>query len=107
MRRADLIIPDVYDSDVLSAIKWLQEHLPFSDEYLAQLIGGSPELFSAWKGGEQTLTNFQVQTLENLSTAINRLLSFFGFRRDLMVRVLEVHSDYIDQTRRSTIRRRG
>ena len=36
---ADLIIPDVYDPDVLSAVRWLQEHLPFSDEYLAQLMG--------------------------------------------------------------------
>jgi len=35
---ADLIIPDVYDPDVLSAVRWLQAHLPFSDDYLAQLI---------------------------------------------------------------------
>lgn len=38
---ADLIIPDVYGPDVLSAVRWLQEHLPFSDQYLAQLIGVS------------------------------------------------------------------
>jgi hypothetical protein len=54
----DLIIPDVYDPDVLSAVRWLQEHLPFSDEYLAQLIGASTELFSEWKTGAQTLTDF-------------------------------------------------
>lgn len=43
MSSADLIIPDVYDPD-LSAINWLQEHLPFPNDYLAQLIGIRPEL---------------------------------------------------------------
>jgi hypothetical protein len=90
---ADLIIPDVYDPDVLSTVRWLQAHLPFSDEYLAQLVGASADLFSEWKTGAQTLTDSQIQTLENLSLAINRLLSYFNFRRDLMVSVLEVHSD--------------
>jgi hypothetical protein len=71
---ADLIFPDVYDPDVLSAVRWLQEHLPFSDEYLAQLIEASPELFSDWKRGAQALTSSQMETLENLSIAINRLL---------------------------------
>ena len=82
---ADLIIPDVYDPDVLSAVRWLQEHLPFSDEYLAQLIGASTGLLSEWKKGAQALTDSQMETLENLSLAINRLLSFYGFRRDLIV----------------------
>jgi hypothetical protein len=95
---AELIIPDVYSQDVLSAVNWLQENLSFSDEYLAQLVGAPQELFCQWKRGEATLTSSQVQTLENLSTAINRLLSFFNFRRDLVMRVLEVHSD---QTRRN------
>ena len=99
---ADLIIPDVYDPDVLSAVRWLQEHLPFSDEYLAQLIGASTGLFSEWKTGAQALTDSQMETLENLSLVINRLLSFYGFRRDLIVSVLEVHSDSPIQRSRFT-----
>ena len=99
---ADLIIPDVYDPDVLSAVRWLQEHLPFSDEYLAQLIGATTELFSEWKTGAQTLSDSQIQTLESLSLAINRLLSFYGFRRDLVVSVLEFHSDSPVQRSRFT-----
>ena len=99
---ADLIIPDVYDPDVLSAVRWLQEHLPFSDEYLAQLIGASTGLFSEWKTGAQALTDSQMETLENLSLAINRLLSFYGFRRDLIVSVLEFHSDSPIQRSRFT-----
>jgi hypothetical protein len=99
---ADLIIPDVYDPDLLSAVRWLQEHLPFSDEYLAQLIGASTELFSEWKAGAQTFTDSQLQTLENLSLAINRLLSYYNFRRGLMVSVLEFHSDSPVQRSRFT-----
>ena len=99
---ADLIIPDVYDPDVLSAVRWLQEHLPFSDEYLAELIGASLGLFSEWKTGAQALTDSQMETLENLSLAINRLLSFYGFRRDLIVSVLEFHSDIPIQRSRFT-----
>jgi len=98
----DLIIPDVYDPDVRSAVRWLQEHLPFSDEYLAQLIGATTELFSEWKTGAQTLSDSQIQTLESLSLAINRLLSFYGFRRDLVVSVLEFHSDSPVQRSRFT-----
>lgn len=93
MRNDDLIIPDVYDPDLLTAVGWLQKHLPFSDQYLTHLIKAPRELFSARKRGEQTLTVSQTQTLEKLSTAINRLLSFYNFRRDLVVRVLEFHSD--------------
>lgn len=93
MRNDDLIIPDVYDPDLLTAVAWFQEHLPFSDEYLAQLIEVPRELFSEWKKGDQTLTISQTQTLEKLSTAISRLLSFYGFRRHLVVRVLEIHTD--------------
>jgi len=99
---ADLIIPDGHDPDVLSAVRWLQEHLPFSDQYLAQLIGVSPEQFSEWKTGAQTLTDSQIETLENLSLAINRLLSFYGFRRDLMVTILEFHSESPIQRSRFT-----
>jgi hypothetical protein len=98
----DLIIPDVYDPDLLSAVRWLQEHLPFSDEYLAQLMGIKTELFSEWKTGAQTLSDSQMQMLENLSMAINRLLSFYGFRRDLIVSVLEFHSDNPIQRSRFT-----
>ena len=98
----DFIIPDVYDPDVRSAVRWLQEHLPFSDEYLAQLIGATTELFSEWKTGAQTLSDSQIQTLESLSLAINRLLSFYGFRRDLVVSVLEFHSDSPVQRSRFT-----
>ena len=98
---ADLIIPDVSDPDVLSAVRWLQEHLPFSDQYLAQLIEVSPELFSEWKIGARTLTDSQIETLENLSLAINRLLSFYNFRRDLIVCVLEILFDG-DKVQRST-----
>jgi len=88
------IIPDVYgQADVVSAIDWLQENLAFSNEYLAQLIGARQELFSQWKRGGQTLTSSQVQRLENFSAAMNRLLSFLNFRRDLMMRILEFHSD--------------
>jgi len=83
----------VYSQDVLSAVNWLQENLSFSDEYLAQLVGAPQEVFCQWKRGEATLTSSQVQTLEKFSTAMNRLLSFFSFRRDLMLRVLEFHSD--------------
>lgn len=90
---ADLIIPDVYDADVLFAVRWLQEHLPFSDEDLAQLIGVSTELFGEWKTGAQTLSDSQIETLDDLSIAIKRLLSFYGFRRDLMVTVLEFRSE--------------
>lgn len=90
----ELLIPDVYgQGNVVSAIDWLQENLSFSNEYLAQLIGARQELFAQWKRGGQTLTSSQVQTLENLSAAINRLLSFFNFRRDLMMRVLEFQAD--------------
>lgn len=99
---ADLIIPDVYDPDVLSAVRWLQGHLPFSDEYLAQLIGATTEVFSEWKTGAQTLTDSQIETLENLSLALNRLLSFYSFRRDLIVSVLEFHSDSPIQRSRFT-----
>lgn len=60
-----LITPDVYDPDLLTAVRWLQEHLPFSDEYLAQSIGASTELFSEWKTGAPTLTDSQMQRLEN------------------------------------------
>lgn len=102
LNHTDLIIPDVYDPDVLSAVRWLQEHLPFSDEYLAQLIGASTDLFSEWKTGAQRLSESQMQTLENLSLAINRLLSYFNFRRDLMVSVLEFHSDNPVQRSRFT-----
>jgi hypothetical protein len=98
----DLIIPDVHDPDVLSAVRWLQGHLPFSDEYLAQLIEATIGLFSEWKTGAQTLTDSQTQTLENLSLAINRLLSYYDFRRDLMVSVLEFPSDSPIQRSRFT-----
>jgi len=98
----DLIIPDVYDPDVLSAVRWIQEHLPFSDEDLARLIGINTELFSQWKTGAQTLTDSQTETLEDLSLAINRLLSFYGFRRDLMVTVLEFRSESPIQRSRFT-----
>jgi len=98
----DLIIPDVYDPDVLSAVRWIQEHLPFSDEDLARLIGVNTELFSQWKTGAQTLTDSQTETLEDLSLAINRLLSFYGFRRDLMVTVLEFRSESPIQRSRFT-----
>ena len=98
----DLIIPDVYDPDVLSAVRWIQEHLPFSDEDLARLIGVYTELFSQWKTGAQTLTDSQTETLEDLSLAINRLLSFYGFRRDLMVTVLEFRSESPIQRSRFT-----
>lgn len=96
----ELIIPEVYGQDTVSSIEWLQEHLSFSDEYLAQLVGVREDLFSAWKRGEHTLRNSQVRKLKNLSTAMNRLLSFLNFRRDLMMRVLEFHSDS-DQVRRT------
>ena len=79
MLTAELINPNVYDPDALSAVNWLHEHLPLSDKPMAQLIGASPELFSQWKTGEQTLTTSQTQTLESLSIAINRLLSFLIF----------------------------
>ena len=98
----DLIIPDVYDPDVLSAVRWIQEHLPFSDEDLARLIGVNTELFAQWKTGAQTLTDSQTETLEDLSLAINRLLSFYGFRRDLMVTVLEFRSESPIQRSRFT-----
>jgi hypothetical protein len=96
---ADLIIRDVYDPDLLSAVLWLQEHLPFTDVDLAQLIGVTPQLFSDWKRGAQTLTSEQTQTLENLSTTINRLLSFYSFRCDLIVRSLETQTE--DQVHRN------
>ena len=102
MTTPELIIPDVYDPDVLSAVRWLQEHLPFSDEYLARLIAVSTDLFSEWKTGAQALTDSQIETLESLSLAINRLLSFYGFRRDLMVTILEFHSESPIQRSRFT-----
>lgn len=92
MKNDDLIIPHVYDPDLRTAVGWLQKQLPFSDEYLAQLLVAPRDLFSTWKTGDQTLTTSQTQTLQNLSTAISRLLSFYGFRRDLVVRVLKFHS---------------
>jgi hypothetical protein len=91
---SEFIIPDVYgQGNTVSAIEWLQQHLSFSDEYLAQLVGVREELFSACKRGEHTLRNSQVRKLKHLSTAINRLLSFLNFQRDLMICVLEFHSD--------------
>jgi hypothetical protein len=98
----ELIIPDVSDPDVLSAVRWLQDHLPFSDQYLAQLIEVRPELFKEWKTGAQTLTDPQIETLDNLSLAINRLLSFYGFRRALMVTILEFRSESPIQRSRFT-----
>jgi hypothetical protein len=98
----DLIIPDIHDPDVLSAVRWLQEHLPFSDEYLAQLVGARSEHFSDWKRGAHTLTSSQLETLDSLSIAINRLLSFYGFRRDLMVTILQFHSESPIQRSRFT-----
>jgi len=77
----------------LSAVQWLQEQLSFSDEYLAQLIGARQELFSQWKRGGHTLTRMQQRKLKNLSTAMMRVSSFLNFRRDLIMRVLEFHSD--------------
>ncbi|HSE16299.1 MAG TPA: hypothetical protein VLB46_04560 [Pyrinomonadaceae bacterium] len=102
MPDADLIIPDVYDADVLFAVRWLQEHLPFSDGDLAQLIGVSTELFGEWKTGAQSLSDSQIETLDDLSIAIKRLLSFYGFRRDLMVTVLEFRSESPIQRSRFT-----
>ena len=99
---ADLIIPAVYDPDVLSAIRWLQAHLPFSDEDLAQLLGVSTEVFGEWKTGAQILSDSQIETLEDLSLTINRLLSFYSFRRDLMVTILEFHSESPIQRSRFT-----
>ena len=91
---ADLIVPDVYaQGNPVSAVIWLQEHLEFSDEYLAKLVGVRQELFSQWKKGEQTLTTSQIRKLKLLSTAMTRLLSFFNFRRDLMMRILEFRYD--------------
>lgn len=99
---ADLIIPDVYgDGDAVSAVEWLQEHLSFSDEYLAELIGARQELFAQWKRGGHTLTNSQVRKLKRLSTAMTRLLSYLNFRRELMMQILEFHSDS-DQIRQTS-----
>lgn len=99
-RTGDLIIPDVYSEDVVANVMWLQEKLSFSDEYVTDLIRVSKELFSKWKKGEATLTGSQLKTLENLWSAMNRLLSYFNFRRDLMMRVLEARfSDQIHRTK--------
>lgn len=73
--------------------EWLQNDLSFSDEYLAKLIGADQKRFCEWKRGEQKLTKSQVRKLRNLSAAMTRLLSFLNFRRDLMIRILEFHSD--------------
>ena len=98
---AELIIPDVYgQANAVSAIDWLQEHLSFSDQYLAELIGAGQESFAEWKRGGQTLTSAQVRKLKKLSTAMTRLLSYLNFRRDLMMHILEFHSDS-DQIRRT------
>jgi hypothetical protein len=99
---AELIIPDVYGpATALSALNLLQEQLSFSDEYLAQMIGTRQEVFSRWKRGEPMLTRSQVRTLKHLSTAMTRLLSFLNFRRDLIMRILEFHSDSY-QTQRTS-----
>jgi transcriptional regulator with XRE-family HTH domain len=94
---SELIIPDVYNTDVLPAVKWLQEHLPFSDEELAGLIGVSPEQFSDWKMDQHSLTNERTETLQNLCTVISRLLSFFNFRRALIMQALDFH--YVQRDR--------
>ena len=73
----------------MSAVNWLQKHLTFSDEYFAQLIGVSQEVLCKWKSGTQGLESSQMETLTKFFTAMNRLLSFFNFRRDLMMRVLD------------------
>jgi hypothetical protein len=88
----ELIVPDLYAKPVV-AVDWMQKHLSFSDEYFSELIGVSWECFSQWKSGRQRLENSQVRNVENLSFALNRLLSFFGFRRDLMMLVLDCESD--------------
>lgn len=99
---AELLIPDVYgEADAVSVVEWLQEHLSFTDEYLAELIGARQELFGQWKMGGQTLTSSQVRKLKKLSTAMNRLLSYLNFRRDLIIHILEFHSDN-DQIRRTS-----
>jgi len=99
-RTGDLIIPNVYSEDVVANVRWLQKKLSFSDEYVTDLIGVSKELFSKWKKREATLTSSQLETLENLWSAMNRLLSYFNFRRDLMMRVLEARfSDQIHRTK--------
>ena len=90
----EFIIPDVYaEGNVVSVFEWLQKYLSFSDEYLAKLIGADQKRFCEWKRGEQKLTKSQVRKLRNLSAAMTRLLSFLNFRRELMLRILEFHSD--------------
>lgn len=86
----------------MSAVEWLQEHLSFSDEYLAELIGARQELFAQWKKGGQTLTSSQVRKLKKLSTAMTRLLSYLNFRRDLMMHVLKFQADDSVQIRRTS-----
>ena len=76
--------------------------LIFSNEYVAELIGARQELFTRWKTGEQTLSSLQEQKLENFWDAMNRLLSFFGFRRDLIMRVLEFKTEAQIHRTRST-----
>lgn len=97
-RTGDLIIPDVYSEDVVANVCGYRK--TFSDEYVTDLIRVSKELFSKWKKGEATLTGSQLKTLDNLWSAMNRLLSYFNFRRDLTMRVLEVRfSDQIHRTK--------
>ena len=91
-RNRELIVPNVY-ADIVSGIEWLQENLAFSNEYVAELIGARQEALTRWKRGEQTLSSSQEKKLENFWDAMNRLLSFFGFRGDLVMRVLEFKSD--------------
>jgi hypothetical protein len=85
-RNPELIVPNAY-ADIVSGVEWLQENLAFSNEYVAELIEARQELFTRWKRGEQTLNSSQEQKLENFWDAMNRLLSFFGFRRDLRLRL--------------------
>ena len=96
----ELIIPDVYaQGNGLSDFEWLQKDLFFSDEYLARVIGAHKDRFSQWKSGRQSLTGSQLRKLKNLSSAMTRLLSFFAFRRDLMMRILEFHVDTTEMRR--------
>lgn len=100
-RNPELIVPNAY-ADIVSGVEWLQENLAFSNEYVPELIEARQELFTRWKRGEQTLNSSQEQKLENFWDAMNRLLSFFGFRRDLIMRVLEFKTEAQIHRTRST-----
>jgi DNA-binding transcriptional regulator YiaG len=96
----NLMVPEFsasVENSTSNTIKWLQDHLNLSDEYIASLIKVRREILSEWKNGNSSLTSSQIRDLETFSSTLLRVLSFLNFRRDLMMKFLEFHGEHTQQ----------